>query len=115
MSSITSFPVPHRPSQQTVFLRDELSRILDIYGRMVAAGEWRDYAIDSSRDEAVFRIYRRSSEMPLYRIVKRPALAAKQGAYAVIAMDGRILKRSARLEQVLQVFASPLRKLEQDE
>ena len=113
MSSITSFPSPHRPAQQTVFLRDELSRILDIYGRMVAAGEWRDYAIDCAHEEAVFRIYRRSSEMPLYRIVKRPAMAAKQGAYAVIAMDGRILKRGAKLEQVLQVFNPALRKVEE--
>jgi len=114
MSSITIFPSTQGRARQTVFLRGELARILDIYGRMVAAGEWRDYGIDSSRHEAVFRIYRRSSEMPLYRIVKRPELAGKQGMYAVIAMDGRILKRGSGLAQVLQVFTPALRKVEED-
>jgi hypothetical protein len=81
-----------------------LTRILNVYGRRVAAGEWRDYAIDALADRAVFSIYRHASEAPIYRIEKVPALARRQGAYGVIAMEGRILKRGAELEAVLKVF-----------
>ena len=87
--------------RSTSFNRQELSAILAVYGRKVAEGEWRDYAIDQDRDEAVFSIFRRSSEMPLYRIVKKPQLARRQGAYAVLAAGGMILRRGHDLRQVL--------------
>ena len=90
------------------FDRHELNRILGLYGRMVAAGEWRDYAIDFREDCATFSIYRRSSEMPLYRIEKRPKLRSRQGQYAVIAMAGQVLKRGHDLEAVLRVFGRKL-------
>ncbi len=94
---------PQRPPQVS-FDRQELSTILNIYGRMVALGEWRDYAIDMLRDEAVFSIFRRTSEMPLYRIVKAPRLARRQGAYSVVSATGLILKRGPDLAQVLKVL-----------
>jgi len=86
------------------FMRPELNQILNVYGRMVAAGEWRDYAIDHLRDQAVFSIFRRASEMPLYRIVKEPALSAQQGAWRVMGMDGQVLKRGKKLDQLLRYF-----------
>ena len=93
------------PRQTTVFFeRRELTRLLSLYGRMVAAGEWRDYAIDGLSDSAVFSVYRRASEAPLYRIEKRPELARKQGAWAVVGQGGMILRRGHELEQVLRVF-----------
>jgi hypothetical protein len=84
-----------------MFNRGELSRILNLYGRMVAAGEWRDYAIDALKDRAVFSVFRRSSEVPLYRIEKDPRLARKQGAYSVISATGLILRRGHDLDRVL--------------
>jgi hypothetical protein len=92
-------------SPQVVFDRHELSAILTLYGHHVAAGEWRDYAIDFGRERAVFSVFRRTSEMPLYRIIKDPKLARKQGAYSVVAHGGLILKRGADLKQVLRVLA----------
>ncbi len=92
-----------RPSQVT-FDRRELNLILGLYGRYVALGEWRDYAMDFGSDLATFSIFRRTSEVPLYRIVKNPALARKQGLYAVIAQGGLILKRGHDLAQVLGVL-----------
>jgi hypothetical protein len=89
---------------RTFFERRELERLLRLYGRMVAAGEWRDYAIDGLRDMAVFSVFRRSSEEPVYRIEKRPALAKRQGAWAVIGQGGVILRRGHELDQVLRVF-----------
>jgi hypothetical protein len=86
------------------FDRLELSRILSVYGQFVAAGEWRDYAIDHLRDAAIFSVYRRASEVPLYRIEKRPALARRQGAWTVVSMTGVIVKRGHDLAQVLRVF-----------
>ncbi|AVT74267.1 DUF2794 domain-containing protein [Rhodopseudomonas palustris] len=86
------------------FNRLELNRILNLYGRMVAAGEWRDYAIDFLKDTAVFSIFRRASEVPIYRIVKDPRLARKQGAYCVIGASGQILRRGHELERVLLVI-----------
>ncbi|MEO1015171.1 MAG: DUF2794 domain-containing protein [Pseudomonadota bacterium] len=86
------------------FDRAELNRILNVYGQFVAAGEWCDYAIDHLKDAAVFSIFRRTSEAPLYRIEKRPSLARRQGAWAVVAMTGAILKRGHDLGQVLRVF-----------
>lgn len=94
-----------RPVEQVAFDRRELSTILGIYGTRVAEGEWRDYALDFGRDKAVFSIFRRTSEQPLYRIVKEPALARRQGAYAVIAQGGLIMKRGHDLAQVLRVLA----------
>jgi len=90
------------------FDRRELNAILNIYGRMVAAGDWRDYAIDWLRDRAVFSIFRRASEMPLYRIEKDPRLRTKQGAYAVVGSGGHVLKRGHDLKQVLRVFDAKL-------
>lgn len=94
-----------RPVDPEVFFdRRELAQILQVYGRMVAAGEWRDYAIGAGRDAAVFAVFRRASEMPLYRIEKRPKLRNRQGAYAVIAASGLVLKRGHELPQVLGVL-----------
>lgn len=103
--------IPLRVSQPTKvsFDRGELRLILNLYGRKVAEGEWRDYAIDFLKDMAVFSVFRRTSEMPLYRIVKNPALARKQGAYSVITTGGAILKRGTELARVLQVFDKPLK------
>jgi hypothetical protein len=89
---------------QVTFNRRELNRILDLYGRMVAAGEWRDYAIDFLKDKAVFSVFRRASEVPLYRIEKNPKLDQKQGAYSVIAPTGLILRRGHDLDRVLRVI-----------
>lgn len=91
------------------FHRRELDEILRLYGRMVAANEWRDYAIDHLQDRAVFSVFRRTSETPLYRIVKNPALARKQGAFSVVAASGQILKRGHELARVLAVFDKRLR------
>lgn len=90
------------------FHRSELSLILSVYGRMVAMGEWRDYGISHLPDAAIFSIFRRTAEHPLYRIEKRPKLAARQGQYSVIAMDGRILKRGADLRSVIRVLEKML-------
>lgn len=91
-------------SAQTRFDRQELSQILAVYGRKVASGEWRDYAIDMGREKAVFSIFRKTSECPLLRIEKNPKLARKQGAYSVIAATGQILKRGHDLRRVLDVL-----------
>jgi hypothetical protein len=99
-------PFPAAPKRVS-FDRMELQAILNLYGRMVAAGEWRDYAIDFMPDKAVFSIYRRTSEMPLYRIEKDPRLAKKQGAYSVIVSTGLILKRGHELDRVLRVLDKP--------
>ena len=90
--------------RQIVFNRQELTTILAVYGRKVASGEWRDYAIDLNRDKAVFSVFRRASEFPLYRIEKDPKLARKQGAYSVVAAGGLILKRGHDLVRVLDVL-----------
>jgi hypothetical protein len=94
------------------FHRRELDAILWIYGRMVGEGEWRDYAIDHLKDKAIFSVFKRSGEYPLYRIEKNPKLAAKQGAFSVVATDGRILKRGHDLRQVLKVFDKTLKALD---
>jgi hypothetical protein len=92
-----------RPAR-VFFERSELMRLLSLYGRMVAAGEWRDYALDGLSDSAVFSIYRRASEAPLYRIEKRPELARRQGAWAILGQGGMVLKRGHDLDQVLRFF-----------
>src|ERR1700753_2795016 len=94
-----------QPSVAMVFFdRRELDQLLRLYGRRVAAGEWRDYAIDGLKDAAVFSVFRRASEAPLYRIEKHPALARRQGAWAVVGQGGLILRRGHELTQVLKVF-----------
>lgn len=104
-------PGPSRPAAglpaQVSFDRRELDAILRVYGRKVAEGEWRDYAIDHLQDRAVFSIFRRTSEYPLYRVEKVPALARKQGAYRVVAPGGMILKRGHELANVLKVLDKP--------
>jgi hypothetical protein len=102
--------VPRNAVPQTRFDRHELSRILTVYGRMVAAGEWRDYAVDFLEEAAVFSIFRRSSEMALFRVEKRPRLRGRQGQYAVIAAGGLVLKRGPELAQVLRIFDKKLLK-----
>jgi hypothetical protein len=104
MNSITPFPKPFNAPEQVAFHRTELSIILSLYGRMVAAGEWRDYGISTLRDMAVFSVFRRTAENPLYRIEKRPKLRNRQGQYAVIGMDGQVLKRGHDLKTVLRVL-----------
>ncbi|MBO6892233.1 MAG: DUF2794 domain-containing protein [Roseibium sp.] len=92
------------PKPVVAFNRRELDTILRLYGRMVADGEWRDYAIDLLKDKAVFSVFRRSSEMPLYRIEKDPKLARRQGAFSVVGTGGMILKRGHDLAQVIRVL-----------
>ncbi|MEO1776813.1 MAG: DUF2794 domain-containing protein [Pseudomonadota bacterium] len=100
---------PVRAAPEVVaFDRRELSVILNLYGQMVAAGEWRDYAMDFGRERAVFSIFRRAAEHPIYRIEKRPKDAQRQGAYSVLGMDGRILKRGRELKPVLGVLERKL-------
>jgi hypothetical protein len=101
-AAVIAFPPAAR--QQVSFDARELRAILRVYGRMVAAGEWRDYAIDMLKDQAVFSVFRRTSEMPLFRIEKTPKNARKQGAYAVLAAGGRVLKRGHELDKVLRVL-----------
>lgn len=91
------------------FDRRELDMILRLYGRMVAANEWRDYAIDHLSDRAVFSVFRRAHDVPLYQIVKDPRLARRQGAFAVVAAGGRIMKRGHELARVLGIFDSRLK------
>lgn len=103
----TPIPIGRLP-EQVAFDRAELSAILQVYGRMVSAGEWRDYGISCLRDVAVFSIFRRTAENPLYRIEKRPKLRQRQGIYAVIGMDGQVLKRGHDLRMVLRVLERKL-------
>ncbi len=103
MSFEPPVPFPAAP-EICAFHRRELGLILNLYGRMVAMGEWRDYAIDHLRDRAVFSIFRRAAERPIYRIEKCPRDARRQGAWSVIGMDGRILKRGHELRLVLRVL-----------
>lgn len=107
--NMQSFPgIAGGAAAQVMFDRTELSVILTLYGRMVAAGEWRDYGISSLRDCAVFSVFRRTAENPLYRIEKHPRLRARQGMYAVVGMDGQILKRGHDLRTVLRVLERKL-------
>src|SRR6056297_2776423 len=106
-SAMTFQQVPPKPSNlpdQVVFDRSELGVILTVYGRMVAAGEWRDYGMSFLKDVAIFSIFRRAAEHPIYRIEKRPRLRGRQGMYSAIGMDGQILKRGHDLKTVLRVF-----------
>ena len=104
----TPFSQNSQAAEQVSFDRREFSALLGLYGRMVAAGEWRDYGISCLREMAVFSVFRRTAEFPLYRIEKRPKLRAKQGMYAVVAMDGQILRRGHDLAVVLRVLETKL-------
>jgi hypothetical protein len=95
---------PPRQKPYVGFDRRELNTILNLYGRKVAAGDWRDYAIDFLKDRALFSVYKRASERPLYVIEKNPKLRHKQGQYTVTIEDGRVLKRGHELENVLRVL-----------
>jgi len=95
------------PSRCVTFERRELDCIFGLYGRMVAAGEWRDYAIDFLRDRAVFSVFRHAAEVPIYRIEKNPKLARRQGAYSVITATGLIMRRCHELDRVLRVLDKP--------
>ncbi|MDB0062106.1 DUF2794 domain-containing protein [Octadecabacter sp.] len=106
MNAPTPFPGP--APARVAFHRTELNAILSLYGRFVAAGEWRDYGISHLKDVAVFSVFRRTAEHPMYRIEKRPNLRMKQGQYAVAGMDGKILKRGNDLRQVLRVLERKL-------
>lgn len=106
--SLSDYRQNREPAPVT-FHRRELDAILRIYGRMVGDGEWKDYAIDHLKDRAVFSIFKRSGEMPLFRIEKNPKLAARQGAYSVSNTHGLILKRGHELPQVLKVFDKVLK------
>ncbi|WP_421701455.1 DUF2794 domain-containing protein [Aliiroseovarius sp.] len=111
MQTPTPFPGQGSASgqgQQVAFDRRELGTIMGLYGRMVAAGEWRDYGMSFLKDVAVFDVFRRTAEHPLYRIEKRPALRLKQGQYSVIGMDGQILRRGQDLKTVLRVLERKL-------
>lgn len=101
MNLTKPFPAP---IDRVAFDRAELSLVLSLYGRMVAAGEWRDYGLSFLREAAVFSVYRRTAEHPLYRIEKRPRLRARQGMYSVIGMDGQVLKRGHDLRTVLGIL-----------
>ncbi len=113
-ANVTPFPVPANglssPSQ-VGFDREELARILDLYGRMVAAGNWRDYAMDLGKDAAIFSAFRRAAERPEYRIEKRPALRQKQGMWVLIGEGGSVLKRGHELGPVLAPVERKLMKL----
>lgn len=108
VQSPTPFPGQTQFYEQIAFQRRELGLILTLYGRMVAAGEWRDYGISCLRDRAVFSIFRRTAENPLYRIEKAPKLRNRQGMYAVIGIDGQVLKRGQDLSAVLRVLERKL-------
>ena len=104
-------PIANFHSNVVSFQKPELTIILSLYGRMVASGEWRDYGISSLKEVAVFSIFRRTAEHPIYRIEKRPTLRNRQGQYAVVGMDGQILKRGHDLKSVLGILERKLIKL----
>ncbi len=108
MEAPVPFPSGERHPEQVCFDRRELSVILRLYGQMVAAGEWRDYGISLGTDVAVFAVFRRTAEVPLYRIEKRPKLRSKQGMFAVLGEAGQVLRRGHELEAVLKVLERKL-------
>jgi hypothetical protein len=111
---VTPFPGGPSRASQVGFERAELGRILDLYGRMVAAGHWKDYAIDLGRDAAIFSAFRRTAERPEFRIEKRPALRQRQGMWALVGEHGAVLKRGADLGPVLAPVERKLLKLVED-
>lgn len=115
MNNVTPFPRPvsGAPSQ-TAFDRLELGRIMDLYGRMVAAGQWRDYAIDLNREVAIFSAFRRAAERPEFRIEKRPELRNRQGMWALIGETGAVLRRGQELAGILAPVERRLMKIVED-
>ncbi len=111
MGTVTPFPLPQGRASQVGFERLELNRILDLYGRMVAAGHWRDYAIELGRDAAVFAAFRRAAERPEFRIQKHPALRNRQGMWSLVNEAGVVLKRGHELAPVLAPLERRLMKL----
>lgn len=111
MGTITPFPGPQGRANQIGFERVELTRILDLYGRMVSAGHWRDYAIELGRDAAIFAAFRRAAEHPEFRIEKRPALRNRQGMWSLINEVGVVLRRGHELAPVLAPVERRLMKL----
>jgi hypothetical protein len=111
MGTVHPFPVSKSAGAQTGFARAELSRIIDLYGRMVAAGQWKDYAIEFGRDHAAFWAFRRSAERPEYKIEKRPSLRAKQGMWALVGENGAVLRRGHELGPVLAPIERRLLKI----
>ena len=111
MGTVTPFPFQGRQQGQIGFERIELTRILDLYGRMVAAGHWRDYAIELGQEAAVFAAFRRAAERPEFRIEKRPELRNRQGMWALIAEHGQVVKRGHELGPVLAPVERRLMKL----
>lgn len=119
MSNVTPFPAPggqsgHRSAGQIGFDRLELQRIMDLYGRMVSAGHWRDYAIDLGKEAAVFSAFRRATERPEFRIEKRPALRLRQGMWTLIGEAGAVLKRGQELHGVLAPVERKLLRIVED-
>jgi hypothetical protein len=115
MGTVTPFPQGAGKPSQVGFDRAELTRILDLYGRMVAAGHWRDYAMELGREAAIFAAFRRSAERPEFKIEKRPALRARQGMWALIGEHGTVLKRGHELGPVLAPVERRLLKLVDDD
>ena len=111
MGTVTPFPLPQGRAGQVGFERLELTRILDLYGRMVAAGHWRDYAIELGRDAAIFAAFRRATERPEYRIQKHPAQRNRQGMWSLVNEAGVVLKRGHELVPVLAPLERRLMKL----
>lgn len=111
MGTVTPFPRTAAAPSQVGFERLELTRILDLYGRMVAAGHWRDYAIDLGREAAIFSAFRRATERPEFRIEKRPSLRQRQGMWALIGEAGQVIKRGHELGPVLAPVERRLLKL----
>lgn len=111
MGTVHPFPAGGAKPTQIGFERAELTRITDLYGRMVAAGLWKDYAIEFTADAAAFWAFRRSAERPEYKIEKRPALRSRQGAWALIGENGLVLKRGHELGPVLAPVERRLLKL----
>lgn len=105
-------PFPQSPVEVVSFDRAELGLILSLYGRMVAAGEWRDYAMSFQPELASFAIFRRTAEVPLYRIEKRPKLRGRQGMYAIVGGEGQVLRRGHDLAAALRVLEKPLRPID---
>ncbi|MFZ2997734.1 DUF2794 domain-containing protein [Sphingobium sp.] len=112
MSNVTPFPA--HGVMQVGFDRLELQRIMDLYGRMVSAGHWRDYAMDMGRDAAIFSAFRRAAERPEYRIEKRPALRQRQGMWALVGEAGQVLKRGQDLAGVLAPVERKLLRIVED-
>lgn len=113
-STIIPFGQPHngKSNAHSIFFeRSEFEAILNIYGKMVASGHWKDYAISGAKDFAVFAVFQKASERPIFRITKTPSLRHKQGAYAILSSQGQILKRGQELPQVLKYFEKKLIKL----